>query len=112
MNCTIRVKSVVTDPTRYEVDSESGCWIWKGAKLASGHGVVKICGHARSAHRTFYSYFNGRIPNGYQVHHVCHRPDCVNPGHLLAVTPGEHARIHGKLSFDVADKMRSLYAQG
>lgn len=34
----------------------------------------------------------------------------MNPKHLLAVTPGEHARLHAKLNFEKAAEIRRLYA--
>jgi hypothetical protein len=107
-----RIREIATDATRYEIDATTGCWNWKGAKLRSGHGVVKVCRKAKMAYRIFFAFFIGTIAVGLQLHHKCQNPTCVNPHHLIAVTPGEHARLHAKLSYSKASEIRRLYGTG
>lgn len=107
-----KIRKIATDATRYIVDPVTGCWNWKGAKLRSGHGVVKVCRKSKMAYRVFFTFFIGTIAIGLQIHHTCENPSCVNPHHLVAVTPGQHARLHAKLSYEKAAEIRRLYAMG
>lgn len=61
---------------------ESGCWMWKRAKLHFGHGAMTVGGKVRKAHRVSYELHCGPIPNGAMVLHRCDVPSCVNPAHL------------------------------
>lgn len=107
-----KIRKIATDATRYIVDPLTGCWNWKGAKLRSGHGVVKVSSKSKMAYRVFFTFFIGTIAVGLQLHHTCENPSCVNPHHLIAVTPGQHARLHAKLSYEKAAEIRRLYATG
>lgn len=69
----------------------TNCWLWRRAK-ATGYGVVNVEGRQVGAHRVYYELYVGPIPAGYQIHHECETAACVNPGHLTALSPGEHAQ--------------------
>lgn len=49
------------------------------------------------AHRLAYSDANGGIPEGYHIHHLCDNKVCINPEHLVALSPGEHREVHTKI---------------
>ncbi len=72
----------------------NGCWIWKAHINTTGYGHFRF-GEQGSvpwrAHRLSYSLALGPIPEGRILHHTCNRRECVNPAHLIPVTPREHA---------------------
>lgn len=79
-------------------ETDSGCLLWRGHR-EKGYGRVVVDRNRWLIHRLFYVLFKGRIPEGYEVDHMCHNMDldcregfdcphraCVNPDHLEAVT--------------------------
>lgn len=71
------------------------CWPWLGT-VSNGYGYWAAHGRFASAHRVAYMIGHGEIPEGLAIDHVrargCVRTDCVNPGHLEAVTTAENTR--------------------
>jgi len=72
---------------RYEIVSESGCWIWTGWQVGKRYGkfwmkVPSSKGKHVLAHRYSYTRFHGQIPSDKHVCHRCDVPLCVNPDHL------------------------------
>ena len=95
---------VYANPTRhldrYEVDPNSGCWLWSGATGTDGYGRLKVLNLYVRAHRYFYEQLIGPIPPGSVVCHRCDTPLCVNPAHLFAGSMLENtkdARNKGRL---------------
>ena len=72
---------------------ERECWRWTAAISPQGYGVFRAEGATVGAHRMAVELTRGPIPASRQVHHTCRRRDCVNPSHLLVVTPKEHQRL-------------------
>ena len=80
-----------------EIDNlnPNACWNWKKPDL-EGYGSFNIQGKSYRAHRVSYQYFNGKIPAGLVIDHLCKNKSCVNPDHLEAVTNMENIlRAHG-----------------
>jgi hypothetical protein len=73
------------------------CWLWTKSTTPSGYGQFFFDGKLGGAHRFAHLHFNGPIPAGWDVDHLCHPGDgscprqacdhhrCVNPAHLEAV---------------------------
>lgn len=80
------------------VDRTGTCWIWKGRKMKDGYGVIDINYKSYFAHRVAYELVIGKIPDGLELDHTCHKKGkcigvaecphraCVNPLHLEPVT--------------------------
>jgi hypothetical protein len=62
--------------------------------LSQGYGQVTFGGKNRRVQRLFYEQFKGPIPESKELHHCCDNINCVNPAHLVAVSPKEHRRLH------------------
>lgn len=67
-----------------------GCMFWLGHRDSKGYGQIKYNGTAQWVHRLVFALKKGRIPAGFQVHHECYNPSCVNPDHLSLLTVDEN----------------------
>jgi len=76
------------------------CWIWTASCQTSGYGTFAI--NARKlvrAHRFAYELMRGKIPDGFEIDHLCRVRNCVNPFHMEVVVHAENMRrSHGKIS--------------
>lgn len=74
-----------------------GCWQWLGAKFGS-YGSAQVVGTKQQyVHRIVYTLRHGDPGEGYVIHHTCLNKMCVNPDHLVAMTPGDHLREHARI---------------
>lgn len=108
------------------VSSEEGtdCWEWIGARNYSGrarkagdnysfYGAVNIRDqvtgrkYMKQAHNYMYEELVGPIPEGRVLHHKCLNALCVNPEHLIPLTPSEHNLVHAQLRKQKRDQAKS-----
>jgi hypothetical protein len=73
------------------------CWYWLFDKPTTYRGVAHYNKRSIPVHRLSYLIFNGELPAGKEIHHVCEIPNCVNPEHLQALTPEDHSKITGNM---------------
>lgn len=67
----------------YKENEETGCWEWTRSK-DGGYGQFHRCG-TKWAHRVYYRWAHGKIPDDRVVDHMCMNRSCVNPDHLRIV---------------------------
>lgn len=107
-----RPRSLVAEQvlTAYSVPAGNGCRIWLGAPRTDGrrYGRVTIAGVTHAVHRLAYVVWVDEIPYGYHVHHRCGNTLCIEPSHLEAVSPAEHAERHAD---EVARAIRLAIAE-
>jgi len=68
------------------VEKTNTCWFWTGYITKYGYGHISMNGHLQRVHRIAYELLVGKIPEGFQLDHLCRNRDCVNPKHLEVVT--------------------------
>lgn len=77
---------------RNSIGARDECWKWAGTIMNSGYGQTCYNGVTTVASRAVYNHLCGEIPKGFEVHHTCNNGHmgCVNPLHLVAVSPSEN----------------------
>lgn len=64
----------------------SGCVLWTGAQT-TGYGRIHVDGRQRTVHVVMWEMFEGPVPEGLQLDHLCRVRNCANLTHLEPVTP-------------------------
>lgn len=77
-----------------KINSETGCWEWRGMKTNKGYGSMGIRAKGshvhKLVHRIAYEYYVGKIPENIFVCHHCDNPPCFNPIHLFLGTQSDN----------------------
>jgi hypothetical protein len=66
------------------------CWGWAGQFDSDIRPVFK----GEYAYRIMYELRKGNIPPGSHIHHKCFNSQCLNPRHLIALSPQAHRAVH------------------
>lgn len=73
---------------------DTGCMMWQGAKNSRGYGVQNVHTATKTrqtgSHRAAWLAFEGDIPDGLQIDHLCRVRACVNTKHMRLVTWAEN----------------------
>ena len=81
------------------ISYDDECWFCNShAKDKDGYCKIHFRGIDTRVHRVMYLLFNGPIPKGLKVRHICDHPDCINPNHLILGTDADNAldrKVHG-----------------
>lgn len=58
-------------------------------------------------HRCVWEYYNGKIPSGYEIHHIDHDKSNNEIDNLAMVTEAEHHKIHtAEMSDEIRNRLR------
>lgn len=59
-------------------------------------GASKIDGKRHRLHRYIWEYYNGEIPEGYDIHHIDHNKDNNELKNLELISRSKHSKLHNK----------------
>ena len=74
------------------------CWLYPYTDKY-GYATLYFGRSPEKGHRFMYRVFNGDIPTGYEIDHLCMVKNCINPDHLETVTHSENmARLFSNMN--------------
>lgn len=76
--------------SRYEIDSDTGCWIWKGTKTVQGHPYIQHKNEEGKLYNAFASKIAYQLENEvtdevFKLEKNCGNKLCVNPKHIYKI---------------------------
>lgn len=92
----------------------SECFIPKGEVTKLGYIRLWNGGNRILAHRAYYEFVHGKVPDGMELDHKCNNRSCANVAHLQVVTHTENMRRSSqtKLTVDIVKDMKAMAADG
>lgn len=70
---------------RHVILMANGCWIYDSARPGHYARVNIGGGQSRPAHAVTWEHYNGPVPDGLELDHLCREPRCINPLHVEPV---------------------------
>lgn len=86
------------------------CWLWTGKLGKWGYAKARVFYRTRVVHRVIYEHFNGLVPDGLELDHLCRNRACCNPEHLEPVT-GRENKLRGT-SFSAVNAKKTHCLRG
>ena len=77
------------------VEDEKYIW-FNGKRYTRQKDGRYVASYGKLLHRDIWEYFNGKIQNGYVVHHIDGNPSNNDISNLQIMTQSEHIRLHQK----------------
>jgi len=89
------------------VINDEGCWLYPTGGSYDGYVLMRLAGRAMGVHRWAWLIWKGSVPDGMELHHLCHERAgcqagtdcqhrrCFNPDHLM---PMSHADNNARVS--------------
>ena len=92
----------------------SDCYIPEGEVTRLGYVRLWNKGKRILAHRAAYEAMHGKVPEGYELDHICRNRSCANVSHLRVVSHTENMRNSSqtKLTLEKAKEIVALRRQG
>jgi hypothetical protein len=84
--------------SRFVAGGPDDCWLWTGPVTSHGYGYLGRDGRKVMAHRATFELWNGPIPGGAELDHLCKTRRCGRPDHLELVSRRENVRRSDSLS--------------
>lgn len=89
---------------RIRINEDTGCWEWTLERNNAGYGKISLGARNEGkelVHRVAWKLWNGPIPEGLVLDHLCRVRHCCNPAHLEVVTPSVNAQRRAPRARDV-----------
>ena len=80
-----------------DISKLKDCKLAPGKVGTNGYYRKSYKNKVYTAHRLAYILAYGEPQKGYEIHHLCHDRQCIEPTHLVALTGTEHRLLHIKL---------------
>ena len=90
-------RQLINFEKKYIPEPNSGCWLWMAALKRDGY--AKFTSHS-TGHKMAFLHWNGVVPEGKEIDHICGVKCCVNPQHLQAITHKENVAKSGSWDFN------------
>lgn len=98
-------------PLAFEQQEGTGCIVPTSHKLnPDGYFRKRFrYGSLKMYHVYIWEKYNGSLPKGYEVHHLCGNRACCNPEHLQAIEGHEHTVLGNRERYAARLKKARAY---
>lgn len=79
-------KKTIIEKFEERILKTDSCWNWIGTIKTQGYGTFCFNYKKYYSHRFSYELYKNKIPEKFEIDHLCRNRKCVNPDHLEAVT--------------------------